>query len=114
VVTFWDDKRVCVTGGAGFLGSFLLEELALRGRSDVFVPHSEDYDPRTLDGITRMLDDARPDLIIHLAAVVGWIGANRANPAAFFYDNAIMGAQLIEEARKEGVAKSVALGTICA
>jgi len=111
---FWDGKRVCVTGGAGFLGSFLLEELARRGRSDVFVPHAEDYDLRTLDGITRMLADARPDLIIHLAAVVGGIGANRANPGRFFYDNAIMGVQLIEEARKAGVGKFVALGTICA
>jgi len=113
-VTFWDDKRVCVTGGAGFLGGYLLKELALRGATDVFVPQAADYDLRTLDGITRMLADAKPDLIIHLAAVVGGIGANRANPGRFFYDNAIMGVQLIEEARRAGVAKFVALGTICA
>ena len=113
-VSFWDGKRVCVTGGAGFLGGHLLRELARRGATDVFVPHAAEYDLRTLDGITRMLEDSRPDLIIHLAAVVGGIGANRANPGAFFYDNAIMGVQLIEEARKAGVAKFVALGTICA
>ena len=69
-MTFWDGKRVCVTGGAGFLGGHLLRELARRGATDVFVPHAAEYDLRTLDGITRMLDDARPDLIIHLAAVV--------------------------------------------
>jgi len=113
-VTFWDGKRVCVTGGAGFLGGHLIRELAIRGANDVFVPQAGDYDLRTLDGITRMLADAKPDLIIHLAAVVGGIGANRANPGRFFYDNAIMGVQLIEEARKAGVAKFVALGTICA
>jgi GDP-L-fucose synthase len=112
--TFYTDKRVCVTGGAGFLGSFLVAELGRRGARDVFVPHAEDYDLRTLDGITRMLTDAKPDVVIHLAAVVGGIGANRANPGLFFYDNAIMGIQLIEQARLAGVGKFVALGTICA
>jgi GDP-L-fucose synthase len=113
-VSYWDGKRVCVTGGGGFLGGHLLEELARRGATGVFVPHLADYDLRTLDGIRRMLADARPDVVIHLAAVVGGIGANRANPGRFFYDNAIMGVQLIEEARTFGVDKFVALGTICA
>jgi GDP-L-fucose synthase len=112
--TFYTDRRVCVTGGAGFLGSFLLEDLGQRGARDVFVAHAEEYDLRTLDGITRMLADATPDVVIHLAAVVGGIGANRANPGRFFYDNAIMGIQLIEQARLAGVGKFVALGTICA
>jgi GDP-L-fucose synthase len=113
-VSYWDGKRVCVTGGAGFLGGHLLEELARRSATGVFVPHLADYDLRTVDGIRRMLADARPDVVIHLAAVVGGIGANRANPGRFFYDNAIMGVQLIEEARTFGVGKFVALGTICA
>ena len=111
---YWDSKRVCVTGGAGFLGSFAVEELERRGARDVFVPRSADYDLRTLDGITRMLDDAHPDIIIHMAGVVGGIGANRANPGKFFYDNAIMGVHLIEESRRAGVGKFVAIGTICA
>ncbi len=113
-MSFWTDKRVCVTGGAGFLGSFVLEELERRGATDVFVPRLEEYDLRTLEGIQRALRDSRPDLIIHLAAVVGGIGANRANPGRFYYDNAIMGIQLIEQARLMGVGKFLALGTICA
>jgi GDP-L-fucose synthase len=113
-VGFWDGKRVCVTGGAGFLGGHVLEELGRRGATDVFVPLSEEYDLRTLEGIRSMLADAGPDLIIHLAGIVGGIGANRANPGRFFYDNAIMGIQLIEEARKTGVGKLVVLGTVCA
>ncbi len=111
---FWDGKRVCVTGGAGFLGGHVVEELVRRGATDVFVPLSEEYDLRTLDGIRSMLAAAGPDLIIHLAGIVGGIGANRANPGRFFYDNAIMGIQLIEEARKAGVGKLVVLGTVCA
>jgi GDP-L-fucose synthase len=113
-VGFWDGRRVCVTGGAGFLGGHIVEELERRGATEVFVPAAELYDLRTLDGIGRMLADAKPDLIVHLAAVVGGIGANRANPGRFFYDNAIMGIQLIEEARKAGVGKLVVLGTVCA
>lgn len=110
----WEDKRVCVTGGAGFLGGFVVEELQRRGATQVFVPEHDDYDLTQREAILRMLRDARPDVIIHLAGIVGGIGANRANPGRFFYDNAMMGIQLIEEARLAGVSKFVALGTICA
>jgi GDP-L-fucose synthase len=109
----WTARRVCVTGGAGFLGSFVVEELSRRG-ADPFVPRSRDYDLRERAAITRCLADARPDVIIHLAAVVGGIGANQRFPATFFYDNAMMGLQLIEEARAAGVGKFVAIGTVCA
>lgn len=113
-MSFWTDKRVCVTGGAGFLGSFVVEELERRGAKDVFVPRHADYDLVQRDDIVRMLADAKPDIIIHLAAVVGGIGANMKNPGKYFYDNAMMGIQLIEESRLAGVDKFVALGTICA
>jgi GDP-L-fucose synthase len=112
-MTYWSDKRICVTGGAGFLGSHLVEEIERRGGVDVFVPLAEDYDLRTMEGIQRCLRDSQADVIIHLAAVVGGIGANRANPGTFFYDNAIMGIQLIEGSRKAGVSKFVGLGTVC-
>ncbi len=108
------DKRVVVTGGAGFLGSFVVERLRQHGCREVFVPRFKDYDLRDHDAITRLYDDARPDIVIHLAAVVGGIGANRENPGRFFYDNAIMGIQLIEYARRRGIEKFVATGTICA
>lgn len=111
---FWEDKRVAVTGGAGFLGSFVTEELAARNAREVFVPRVEEYDLRERDAIDRMLDDARPDVVIHLAAVVGGIGANRANPGRYFYENLIMGTQLIERSRLAGVGKFVGIGTICA
>jgi len=113
-VTFWTGKRVCVTGGAGFLGGFLVQELQRRGAENVFVPTYADYDLTTREAILRMLADAKPDLVIHLAGVVGGIGANMANPGRYFYDNAMMGIQLIEECRLAGVSKFVALGTICA
>lgn len=108
------DKRVVVTGGAGFLGSFVVERLRQRGCQDIVVPRASEYDLRDRDAIIRLYQDARPDIVIHLAAVVGGIGANRANPGRFFYDNAIMGVQLIEYARQFGVEKFVATGTICA
>ncbi len=111
---FWVERRVCVTGGAGFLGSYVLEKLQERGAKDIFVPHIEDYDLVQPVGVKRMLADARPDIIIHLAANVGGIGANRARPAEFFYDNLMMGTQLIHESWKAGVAKFVAIGTVCA
>jgi GDP-L-fucose synthase len=111
--TYWKNRRVTVTGGAGFLGSFLVEKLRSLG-ADVFVPHVEDYDLVQRDAILRMLADARPQTILHLAAVVGGIGANRARPADFFYLNLMMGVQLLHEAYHAGVEKFVAVGTICA
>ena len=111
---FWINKRVCVTGGAGFLGSFVLAALQQRGATEVFVPHIEDYDLVNPSDIQRMYDDARPDIIIHLAALAGGIGANRARPADFFYINLMMGVQLMHEAYLAGVEKFVAVGTICA
>ena len=111
---YWTGRRVCITGGAGFLGSHLVEELERRGADEIFIPAYPAYDLTKRDDILRMLADARPDVIIHLAAIVGGIGANMASPGRFFYSNAIMGILLIEEARLAGVAKFVALGTICA
>ena len=110
----WGDTRVVVTGGAGFLGSFVTEKLRERGCHQIFVPRSSEYDLRDRDAIVRLYEETRPDVVIHLAAVVGGIGANRDNPGRFFYDNAIMGIQLIEYARQMGVKKFVATGTICA
>lgn len=112
--TFWQNKRICVTGGAGFLGHFVLEGLERRGATNVFVPKIEEYDLVNLQDILRMLDVSQPDIIIHLAALAGGIGANRARPADFFYINLMMGVQLMHEAWKYGVGKFVALGTVCA
>ncbi len=111
---FWKDKRVVVTGGAGFLGQAVVRLLRQRGCRHIFVPRSREYDLRSLPAIKRMLKTANPDIILHLAAVVGGIGANRENPANFFYDNIIMGVQLIDQAYRFGVKKFVAIGTICA
>jgi len=110
----WENKRVCVTGGAGFLGSYILERLKTRRVREIFIPKIEDYNLVKRDDILRMLDDAQPDLIIHLAALAGGIGANRARPADFFYINLMMGVQLMHEAWQRGVEKFVAIGTICA
>ena len=107
------DRRVMVTGGAGFLGKAVTKRLTSAGVADVFVPRTATYDLRTVDGVRAALSDGRPDVVIHLAAVVGGIGANRENPGRFFYENAIMGIQLMEEARLAGVAKFVTIGTVC-
>ena len=109
----WRRQRVVVTGGAGFLGSHVVHHLRQRGCRDVIVPRSRDYDLRDASAISRLYAEAKATLVIHLAAVVGGIGANRTNPARFFYDNAIMGIQLIEHARLAGVEKFIAVGTIC-
>lgn len=111
---YWKNKRVCVTGGAGFLGSFVCAKLAERGVADIFIPTIEEYDLVQKSSINKMLDDSKPDIIIHLAAQVGGIGANMLHPADFFYDNLMMGVQLIHESYLRGIEKFVALGTICA
>ena len=106
-------RRVVVTGGAGFLGRAVVARLRESGVTDVVVPRSADYDLRERDAVRRLLADARPEVVIHLAAVVGGIGANRANPGRFFYENAIMGIELMEQSRLAGVAKFVGVGTVC-
>ncbi|HVP21156.1 MAG TPA: GDP-L-fucose synthase [Anaerolineaceae bacterium] len=111
---FWQNKRVCVTGGAGFLGSFVVEKLRQRGTDQIFIPLFEQYNLVEMDSVRRMLDDAHPDIIIHLAAQVGGIGANRDHPAEFFYNNLMMGVQLIHLAWQRGIEKVVAIGTVCA
>jgi len=108
------NKRICVTGGAGFLGTHLIKILNARGAHQIFIPKIEDYDLVNPDDIRRMLDDSKPDVIIHLAAHVGGIGANMEKPAEFFYDNLMMGVQLMHESWKRGLEKFVAIGTICA
>ncbi|MGB2965411.1 MAG: GDP-L-fucose synthase [Anaerolineales bacterium] len=111
---FWQNKRVCITGGAGFLGSFVQKTLKERGAEDIFIPTIEEYDLTDIKDIRRVLKKAQPDLIIHLAALAGGIGANRARPAEFFYQNLMMGIPLLHEAWNGGVEKFVAIGTICA
>lgn len=110
---FWDDKSVVVTGGAGFLGTSVVKQVADRGRCAVHVPRKSEYDLRDRMAIRDYLSTTRPDYLIHLAANVGGIGANRANPGSFFYDNAVMGIQLLEEARRCNVKKTLVVGTIC-
>lgn len=113
-MNFWEDKRVIVTGGAGFLGSYVVEKLKERGCKNIFVPLVEDYDLIKEKNVIRLYQDYPADIVIHLAAVVGGIGVNRENPGKFFYNNLVMGAMLMEYARQYKVGKFVALGTICA
>lgn len=118
--SFWKDKRIIVTGGGGFLGSFVVEKLKERGATDIFIPRKKDYDLTQREAIERLYVDAlkgvdpKNVVIIHLAANVGGIGANREHPAEFFYDNMIMGVELMHQAYKHGVGKFVATGTVCA
>lgn len=111
---FWHGRRVVVTGGAGFLGSAVVRKLQQHGAGEIYVPRSHTYDLRDVASIRRLLADMQPHMIIHLAARVGGIGANREHPADFFYDNLMMGVQLLHESWRAGVEKFVALGTVCA
>jgi len=111
---FWKDKAVLVTGGAGFLGTHVVEELKRRGCKSIAIPRSREYDLRDVHQVRKCLEDTHPDIVIHLAAMVGGIGANREHPGSFFYDNAIMGIQLLEACRQAGVDKTIVAGTICA
>src|ERR1051326_6283246 len=113
-MSFWKDKRILVTGGHGFLGRHLVTKLKEKRPAAIFSPGKAGYDLVREPDIIRVYEDTKPDIVIHLAAVVGGIGANRANPGKFFYDNLIMGAQLMEFARRYQVQKFVAVGTICA
>lgn len=108
------NKKVVVTGGAGFLGTYVVNGLQKRHCRHILVPSHDDYDLRREGDVVRMYQNLKPDIVIHLAAVVGGIGANRAHPGSFFYDNAIMGVQLIEQARLFDIKKFVCIGTICA
>src|SRR5271170_3109013 len=112
-MSFWEKRRVVLSGGNGFLGSFVADKLRASGCRQISTPHSHDYDLREKSDALRLYKDTRPDIFIHLAAVVGGIGANRANPGRFFYDNAVMGINAIEAGRIAGVEKFVCAGTIC-
>jgi GDP-L-fucose synthase len=111
---FWQDKRVLVTGGSGFLGSYVVNRLSALGCQAIVVPRSKDFDLTEQEAIKRLFSEHKFDIVIHLAAVVGGIGANRENPGSFFYKNLMMGTMLMEEARIAGIQKFVAIGTICA
>src|SRR6059036_1993357 len=112
-MSFWSNQRVLITGGAGFLGSFVVEKLRQRGCKDILVPRRKDYDLVEMEAVKRIHKDTQPHMVIHLAARVGGIGANLANPGKFFYDNLMMGAQLMEVGRQAGVEKFVTISTIC-
>ena len=112
-MNFWQNKRVLITGGAGFLGSYVCQRLRQEGCQKIFVPRKSQYNLVEMDACNRVYQDSEPEIVIHLAAVVGGIGANQQNPGRFFYENLMMGAQLMEQARQFGVEKFVAIGTIC-
>src|SRR4030042_1344036 len=111
---YFTNRHVLITGGAGFLGSYVVDKLRQRGSTNIFVPRYRDYDLVDNEAVKRLYHDARPDIVIHLAAAVGGIGANQANPGSFFYKNLMMGVQMMEQGRLHGVKKFVAIGTICA
>lgn len=113
MIDFWGRRRVMVTGGGGFLGRAVVRELQRRGVDQVGIPRSADYDLTTETGVTRALRDHRPQIVVHLAGTVGGIAATGASPGRFFYENAIMGIQLMEQARLTGVEKFVTIGTVC-
>ncbi|MFH1640611.1 MAG: GDP-L-fucose synthase [Candidatus Omnitrophota bacterium] len=113
-MNFWKNKRVMVTGGAGFLGSSVVKKIKERGCRHIFIPEIQDYDLVQMESVKRAYADARPDLVIHLAAAVGGIGMNLEFPGKLFYDNLMMGVQMMEIGRQKGVKKFVAIGTVCA
>jgi GDP-L-fucose synthase len=113
-MNFWEGKRVLVTGGSGFLGRHVVELLRTKSPKAIFVPRRRDYNLVKWSDVVRVYEDAQPDIVIHLAAEVGGIGANRANPGRFFYNNLLMGTQMMEYGRQCKIAKFVAIGTICA
>ena len=113
-MSFWRNQRVLVTGGGGFVGSHLVRRLCATGCASLAAPRKTEYDLRDLDAVIRLYKDTKPTIVIHLASVVGGIGANHARPAEFFYDNLVMGTQLLDQAWRFGVPKFVAIGTVCA
>lgn len=110
---FWNNKRVVVTGGAGFLGSHVVDLLEGENCQEIFAPRKTQYDLVHMKHVLRLYDDARPDIVIHLAATVGGIGANMRNPGEFFYENLMMGTQMMEVGRKRHIEKFIAIGTVC-
>ena len=113
-MSFWTNKKIVVTGGSGFLGSFVVEKLQSAGCDHIFIPRSSDYNLVDMEAVKRVYSVANPDIVLHLAAAVGGIGANRTHPGEFFYKNLMMGVQMIEEGRRREIEKFVILGTICA
>src|SRR5215469_11539810 len=113
-MSFWNGKRVVVTGGSGFLGRRVVEKLRDQSPAEISVPRKQEYDLVQIENVRKLYKEVDPDVVLHLAGEVGGIGANRANPGRFFYNNLMMGVQLMECGRTHGIQKFVALGTICA